>query len=187
MFDIGDDLKLWGRIRTGDILALKVLHDRYYYQLFLYTRKLFHNNQGNEEAVSDCFIKIWTKRHEIEIERSVKAYLFLMVRNNMIDILRKSRGIIQLEDLRSLDLPDEETNVELDQFSRLYEAMERLPKQRRKILELAVFESLKYTQIAAKLNISVNTVKTQMGRAYRFLKEELDAKSLQLFFMLRIR
>ena len=182
-----DDLKLWQKIRVGDTLALKVLHDRYYYQLYLYTRKLFHNNQGSEDAVSDCFIKLWTKRHEIEIEKSVKAYLFLMVRNSMIDLIRKSKGTIHTEDLRSLDLPDEETIIELDQYARLYQVMERLPEQRRKILELAVFESLKYAQIATKLNISINTVKTQMGRAYRFLKEELDPKSLQLFFMLRNR
>ena len=180
-----EDLIIWGRIKAGDALALKVLHDRYYYQLFLYTRKLFHNNQGSEEAVSDCFIKLWTRRQDIEIERSVKSYLFLMVRNSMIDLIRSSKGTLHLEDLKSLDLPNEETIFELDQFARLYQAIERLPEQRRKILELAVFESLKYTQIAVRLSISVNTVKTQIGRAYRFLKEELDPKSLQLLFMFR--
>jgi RNA polymerase sigma-70 factor (ECF subfamily) len=74
---------------------------------------------------------------------------------------------------------------ELDQYARLYSALEKLPEQRRRILELAVFESCTYAQIAERLGISVNTVKTQMGRAYRFLKEELDPKSINLLFMLR--
>jgi RNA polymerase sigma-70 factor (ECF subfamily) len=83
------------------------------------------------------------------------------------------------------ELPDEESENELDNFSRLYGALEKLPEQRRRILELAIFESCTYAQIAEKLQISVNTVKTQIGRAYRFLKEELDPKSMQLMFILR--
>jgi len=63
--------------------------------------------------------------------------------------------------------------------------LEKLPEQRRRILELAVFESFTYAQIAEKLQISINTVKTQIGRAYRFLKEELDPRSIQLLFLLK--
>jgi hypothetical protein len=68
-----DDLTLWKKIRNGDTQALKVLHDRYFYQLYLYAKKIYHNQQGLDEAVSDCFIKLWSKRNEIMIERSVKA------------------------------------------------------------------------------------------------------------------
>jgi hypothetical protein len=50
-----DNLKLWEKIKAGDARALKALHDRYYYHLFLFTRKLFHNNQGCEEAVSEQY------------------------------------------------------------------------------------------------------------------------------------
>jgi RNA polymerase sigma-70 factor (family 1) len=180
-----DDLTLWKNIREGNTQALKVLHDRYYYQMYLYAEKLYHNQIGLEEAVSDCFIKLWTKRNDILIEHSVKSYLFLMLRNGLIDLIRKKRDIILLEVSSIPDLPDSETLNELDQYARLYSALEKLPEQRRRILELAVFESCTYAQIADRLGISVNTVKTQMGRAYRFLKEELDPKSINLLFMLR--
>lgn len=179
-----EDLKLWDRIRGGDTVALKLLHDRYYYQLYLYAKKTFQREKELEEAVSDCFIRIWTRRQEINIDRSVKSYLFLILRNNLIDLHRKSKGITHPEELSGIDLPEEEMMQELDQYARLYKVLDRLPEQRRYILELAVFESDSYAVIAAKLGISINTVKTQMGRAYRFLREELDPKSLQLFFML---
>ncbi len=184
---MNEDLKLWERIKAGDTLALKMLHERYYYQLYFYAQKSFHNEEGIDEAVSDCFIKLWTKRSEISIIRSVKSYLFLILRNNLIDIHRKKKGITHLEDLKYADFPDEETLVDLDQFAKLYQALEKLPEQRRRILELAVFESLSYAQIAEKLQISINTVKTQIGRAYRFLKEELDPKTIQLFLMIRTK
>ena len=182
-----DDLTLWTNIRNGDTKALKVLHDRYYYQMCLYAKKIYHLQNGLDEAVSDCFIKLWMKRKDIVIERSVKSYLFLMLRNGLIDLIRKKTGIILLEVNSLPELPDNETLTDLDHYARLYTALEKLPEQRRRILELAVFESYTYAQIAEKLQISVNTVKTQIGRAYRFLKEELDPKSINLLFMLQAK
>ena len=179
-----EDLKLWEKIKDGDALALKLLHNRYYYQLHLYARKLYHNHDGLDEAISDCFIKLWTKRNDLIISRSVKSYLFLILRNGLIDNIRKKNDTILFEAGSFPELPDDETQNELDHYAKLYLALEKLPDQRRRILELAVFESYTYAQIAEKLHISVNTVKTQIGRAYRFLKEELDPKSLQLFFIL---
>jgi RNA polymerase sigma-70 factor (ECF subfamily) len=107
-----------------------------------------------------------------------------MLRNGLIDILRRKDHTLYFEEGSIPDLPDEEMHEELDRYAKLYSTLEKLPEQRRRILELAVYESFSYAQIAERLHISVNTVKTQMGRAYRFIKEELDPKSLQLFFML---
>lgn len=180
-----DDLTLWKNIREGDAQALKELHDRYYYQMCLYALKMYHCQNGMDEAVSDCFIKLWTKRIEIVIERSVKSYLYLMLRNSLIDLTRKKNGTILLEINALPELPDNEAQNEYDNYARLYKALEKLPEQRRRILELAVFESFTYAQIAEKLQISINTVKTQIGRAYRFLKEELDPRSIQLLFLLK--
>lgn len=180
-----DDLKLWERVRNGDVSAIKILHDRYYYQLYLYAKGIYHNPSILDEAVSDCFIKLWTKRTDLVITKSVKAYLFMMLHHNLIDILRRKDITIHFDEGSFPELPDEESQNDLDKYARLYIALGKLPEQRRKILELAVFESYSYAQIAEKNKISINTVKTQIGRAYRFLKEELDPKSLQLLFMIK--
>jgi Sigma-70 region 2 len=76
-----EDLKLWRKIGLGDTTAVKALHDKYYYQLYLYGKKICHNSAVLDEVVSDCFIKLWTRRNELLIDRSLKAYLFLMLRN----------------------------------------------------------------------------------------------------------
>jgi RNA polymerase sigma-70 factor (ECF subfamily) len=102
-----------------------------------------------------------------------------MLRNGLIDRTRKKTGII-LVDFMSITEPADILEVDdFDYNDLLYKALEKLPEQRRRILELAVFESFSYAQIAGKLQISVNTVKTQIGRAYRFLKEELDSERTQ--------
>jgi len=179
-----DDWEIWEQIRQDDTQALKMLHNRYFSQMNLYARKIAGDHYPAEEIVSDCFIKLWTRRKVILIERSVKSYLFLMLRNGLIDELRKKK-VKQISPETIPELPDGELHEAFDFYDKLHLALEKLPAQRRCILEMAAFDSFTYAQIAEKLHISVNTVKTQMGRAYRFLKEELDPKTFQLFLLFR--
>ena len=178
------DNHLWENIKRGDKQALKELHDRYFYQMCLYAFKNTDNSGLAEELVSDCFIKIWENRKKIEINTSVKHYIFLMLRNSIVDYHRRKR--IVTDQLDVIPEPaDEAFFDEQLEYARLYAALKKLPEQRRKILEMAVFDSMTYQQIAEKLDISKNTVKTQMGRAYRFLKETLDPKDFLLFLVCR--
>ncbi len=180
-----DDQSIWSRIVGGDVVALRNLHDKYYYQLWLWASKHTHNETLAEELVADCFIKLWERREHILIEKSLKSYLYLMLRNQMVSQHRKSKKQIVFNSENLPDLPDETTINNQDFYADLYRAIQKIPEQRRTILELAVFDSLTYNEIATRLNISVNTVKTQMGRAYLFLKEELDPKNFLLFSLLQ--
>jgi len=180
-----DDQSIWSKIVSGDVVALRNLHDKYYYQLWLWASKHTHNETLAEELVADCFIKLWERREHILIEKSLKSYLYLMVRNQMVSEHRKTKKMLVFTSENLPDLPDETTINNQDFYADLYRAIQKIPEQRRKILELAVFDSLTYNEIAARLNISVNTVKTQMGRAYQFLKEELDPKNFLLFSLLQ--
>jgi RNA polymerase sigma factor, sigma-70 family len=176
-----DDQQIWSRVVSGNVDALQILHDRYYYQLWLWASKYTRDKKLSEELVSDCFIKLWERRQFIIIEKSIKSYLYLMLRNQIVSLSRKSKGILFVGLDALPDIPDEDEVARHEYYSTLYKAIQRMPEQRRRILELAAFESFTYKQIADQLNISVNTVKTQMGRAYQFLKEELDPNHFLLF------
>ena len=176
-----EDKRLWKYIKTGDKQALNKLHEKYFHQMCLYAHKSTDNSGIVEELVSDCFIKIWENRNKINIKISVKNYIFLILRNSIIDYFRKKQ--IHQETIDDFpEITDESYFDEQKDYALLYKALENLPEQRRRILELAVFESLSYKQIADKLNISRNTVKTQITRAYRFLKELLDPKDFYLLY-----
>lgn len=179
-----DDKAIWENIRRGSKPALKQLHDNYFNQMCLYACKSTKDSATVEELVSDCFIKLWENRKKIEIQSSVKHYLFLMLRNAVIDHHRKKRYLT--ESLSEIADPGSETLFdEQQQYATLYTAIEKLPLQCRRILELAAFDSLSYDQIAEKLHISRNTVKTQMARAYRFLREKLNPKDFLFFCYFR--
>jgi len=175
-----DDQDIWGKIVNGDVDALRILHDKYYYQMWLWACKYSRNETLAEELVSDCFIRLWERRQNILIEKSLKSYLYLMLRNLIVSHARKSKHELVISSDNLPDIPDEVTISNQDFYAALYRAIQKIPGQRRKILELAAFESLTYKEIASQLDISVNTVKTQMGRAYQFLKEELDPNNFLL-------
>jgi RNA polymerase sigma-70 factor (family 1) len=181
-----EDSFLWKDIKRNDKKALRKLHEKYFYQMCLYASKTVHENSGlAEELVSDCFIKLWENRRKIEIQYSVKHYLFLMLHNGIIDHFRKKRLFIEP---LSEDYPatgDEKFFDDQKQYALLYLAEKKLPDQCRKVLELAIFESLTYQQIAEKLQVSKNTVKTQIGRAYKHLREMLDPRDFNFFLLVK--
>ncbi|QGY42219.1 sigma-70 family RNA polymerase sigma factor [Maribellus comscasis] len=178
-----EDKRLWEHIKYGDKKALKKLHDKYFKQMCLYTQKSVTDTSVVEELVSDCFIKLWENRAKININSSVKHYIFFILRNSVVDYYREKRPIT--ESIENIPEPaNEEYFDEQKQYAKLYDLIQKLPDQRKKIIELAVFDSLTYNEIAKKLNITKNTVKTQIGRAYRFFKENLDPKDFYLFYFL---
>jgi RNA polymerase sigma-70 factor (ECF subfamily) len=82
--------------------------------------------------------------------------------------------------------PAEEYDLEKEEtISHIKNLIYELPEQRRKILELAAFYGKTYQEIAEMLDISVNTVNTQMSRAYRFLRDNLSKDELLLLFFFR--
>jgi len=185
---IVEDIYIWKEIKQNSKKALRRLHDKYFHQMYLYASKSTNGNKGlSEELVSDCFIKLWEDRKKIEIHDSVKHYLFLMLRNHIIDHHRKKRPLTEPLDQDFMAPGDEKFFDDQKQYARLYLALKKLPDQCRKVLELAIFESLTYQEIAEKLHISKNTVKTQMGRAYKYLREMLDPKDFNFFLLVRKR
>lgn len=178
----------WEKIRNGDKAVFDQLFDVYYYPLCSFVSNYINNNQLVEDIVVDCFAQIWEKRTTLHITSSLQNYLITIVKNATISYLRKHR--LQFADVEHLaDSIVEENETSLDEvgiLNQLAQAVNKLPEQRRRILKMAAYEGKSYPQIAKELGISVNTVKTQMSRAYKFLKEELKVSNRTIFFLLSL-
>lgn len=183
----------WNKIKAGDKQAFKLFFDEYYSSLCLYANSVLDDFELSQDIVSDCFVRIWERKDKIQIKTSIEKYVLLSVRNSIYSYLRspRSRKIdIELILRRLENTPIEEYDIEKEEtIQRVYKLIEELPEQRRRILEMATFKGMSYKDIAKKLNISVNTVKTQLSRAYRFLREKLmyDSIILWLFFRNKIK
>lgn len=164
-----------GLVRRNDFQAFEKLFHHFYKPLFRYALKYVGSPMVAEEVVSDVFFKIWKNRERITIQDSLQAYLFKSVRNQSLDYLKSQAHLRNNHEEIPLHLengyanPEEEIIAE-ELNQQIENAIETLPPQCRVIFRLSRDNGLKYKEIAEKMNLSVKTVETQMGRALKQLR-----------------
>lgn len=166
-----------------------MLFKSYYQPLCQYAHSFLRDKDEAEEVVQSAFINIWDKREGISIQTSIKSYLYRMVRNACLNVI-KHRRVIKEHEAHETALGEPVYEgatqgvmaTELERKITL--ALKELPEQCRLVFQLSRFEELKYAEIADQLNISVKTVENHMGKALRIMREQLkDYLPLVLIFM----
>jgi RNA polymerase sigma-70 factor (ECF subfamily) len=182
-----DEKNIFRKIREDDREAFKNLFDTYYASLCHYASHYLNDDALSEEVVQELFVKIWEKRKSLDIDSSVKNYLFRSVRNGSLnqiqhDKVRQLHGRKLKEALMSED-PAADYLIPPEMILKLEEGIESLPEKRREIFRLSREEGLKYREIAEKLQISVKTVEVQMGLALKNLRQKIGSFVLLLFLI----
>lgn len=181
----------------GDEETYILLFREYYVSLCTYARRYVGRKDIAEEIVSETFMKIWENRNTINIESSVKAYLFQAVCNNSLNYLRKLKKAHRMEaffqDAESYNIGFAETLDETDEQSflignitqKIEEAMSQLPPQQQKAFRLKRQEGKKIREIASLMGLSVKTVEMHLSKATLKLQKKLkDYLPSFLLFML---
>jgi RNA polymerase sigma-70 factor (ECF subfamily) len=165
-------------LATGDITAFEMLFKTYYKPLCNYAYTFIPDKDEAEEIVQSTFLSVWEKRTTLQIQTTVKPYLYAMVRNACLNVIKhekiKQRHVgeeLALGERHSESVAQYVYTSELEK--QIHKAMEKLPEQCRLVFKLSRFEELKYAEIAGQLNISVKTVENQMGKALRIMRDQL--------------
>lgn len=173
-----NDPTLTAALRQGDETAFDYLFRALYAPLVRYTTGLTDGDPDEaEDLVQQAFVRLWDQRATLDVQHSLKAYLYRTVHNAALNRLRAARTRDRYTDHQTRQMEDQytpaasESGSELQQ--RLKAALDKLPPQCRQVFELSRFEELKYREIAEHLGISIKTVETQMGKALRLLRHEL--------------
>lgn len=162
-------------LKRGDKSIFEEVYREYYIPLCYYSLKYVESIEDSEEIVQDLFLKLWEKHDELEINSSLKAYLYRAVQNYALNYLNrkktKEKYVLQHE-WKSPNTTDSGLHqLEVDELRLiLRHALLKLPEKRRRIFELSRFDGMKYGKIALKLSISVKTVETQMTKALKYLR-----------------
>ncbi|TKG94949.1 RNA polymerase sigma-70 factor [Puteibacter caeruleilacunae] len=177
------DIKCACKLRNGDLEAFRTLFDNYYQSLCVYACNQGVDEKTAEDVVQEVFLNIWEKRSKVKIEESVKAYLFNSVRNRLYNLFKRDKikaGIlIKLKYDSQFDYSENE--YEQDEFrSILFKCIDELPPRCGEVFSLSRFEKEKQSVIAAKLGVSVNTVKAQLGKALSLVRACLDSKYVKI-------
>lgn len=180
------EITIFQQIKTGDETAFSRLFDHYYVPMCFFAVKFLNDLDISRSVVQQVFVDLWIKREKLNVEHSVKSYLFQCVRNRSIDYLRQQKSNIQISESTEemLTAPFYDMIEESEMYSHVNTTINQLPEKCREIFILCRQDGLKYSEIARKLNISVKTVEMQMGIALKKIRSSLiDSQLINLFYI----
>ena len=174
------------KLKEGDSFAFEVLFCKYRNKVKGFAVKIVPTQVDPEEIVQEVFVKLWLKKESIDPTKDFQAYLFMIAKNLVLDHLKSAvnRRLYfvgeQIQHDLLMDETEENQPVE-DMEARLQKLIDQIPERRREIFFLSRFEGLSYRQIAERLNISENTVDSQIRNALAFLRKEFRKYAVLVF------
>ncbi len=173
-------------IQQGSYSAFERVFKKFYQPLCRFALGYLKDIDASEELVQQVFFNFWEKHEFIIIQTSLKSYLFQAVRNASLNTLKHEQ--VKANAHVELSIENESSTsyeVEQNELSDQIElTIAKMPTERQKIFRMSRFEELKYKEIAKELNISIKTVENQMGKALKYLREELaHFLTLLIFFL----
>ncbi len=136
-----------------------------------------------KDIVHDAFLLLWNKRKCLNPVYPVKSYLFVLAQHKALNYLRHL-SVVKTSEYELETLFDSAAG-ELDEHEkrlvRLEEQLCLLSEMQHDVLIKCVVEGKKYKEVAEELGISLNTVKTHLARALKFLRNELQDRVIMFF------
>jgi len=171
------EIELLNLLKQGSSLAFKELYRQYAHRVFSFAKKYENNIQECEGIVQTVFLKLWENRSQLNADQSLKAYLFKLTKNILINRIKKNlhknEYTTYLKNNPML-LQEPYHDINYRELTRIVEQIiDSMPERRRRIFLLSRNEGLTYKEIAEKLNITENTVDTQVRNALNYLREQL--------------
>lgn len=176
------DSALVERMMAGDESALSDLYDRYSGMLFAMLVRVLRDPQAAEEILQDLFLQLWRGAARFDANRgSLPAWLMVIGRNRALSRLRTREHREVPEDIEAFpaNAVPSPVNIEDDAersllMEKLRTAMATLPAEQREAVELAYFEGMTQTEIAARTGSPLGTVKSRVRTAMQSLKQVFD-------------
>ncbi len=181
LLSLQDDSDLIQRLKRREAEAMGELYDRFGKIAFAVIVRIVRNSAVAEDLLQETFLKVWNRIEGFDDARSsLGPWVLTIARNRAIDYLRStdSRMAQNSCDLEKLERPRFFTDFEAnylsdDRIRTIRQAFTKLSENQRKVLELAYFEGLSQSEMAARLAEPLGTVKTWVRTALQLLRQEL--------------
>lgn len=160
------------RMARGDATALAELYDRHAGLVLGLALRIVRDRADAEDVVQEVFVQAWRTAGRYERRRgSPEAWLSVMARTRALDRLRRRAARREEPDDAA---PADTATPPLDEQLAIRDALQALSADQRQALELAFYEGLTHSEIAARLDQPLGTVKTRIRTAMMRLRDRLD-------------
>jgi RNA polymerase sigma factor (sigma-70 family) len=165
--------------KEGKRSAQKQLYDQYVSVMFAICLRYAKSQDEAEDLLQEGFLKVFQNINSFRQQGSLEGWIKRIMVNHALNHYKKTRKSLFFEDvdeineLEILDRDEENELTEPIQPEKLLEFIQSLPEGYKMVFNLYVFENYGHKEIAATLNISENTSKTQLMKARRHLQKKV--------------
>lgn len=164
------------RIRNGDKHAFEKVYWDYSDDLYRLALKFLKDPQLADDAIQDLFIQLWVNRKKLDPEKSLKAFLFISLKNHVLNMKKTYRRRIirqfeYMDNNKSITDKTDDTIIQSDYLKIYNKGLKKLPLLKRQVYELKRVSRFSNDEIAARLGLSVNTVKSHYYLAKKSMRD----------------
>jgi RNA polymerase sigma-70 factor (ECF subfamily) len=180
------DEELMGLVREGEMAAFEVIYDRHSRVAFSLAYRICGTRSSAEDVVQEAFLALWRSGARYDRTRgSVRTWVLGIVHNRAIDALRRNvvhdrRRASDDGIAERLEAP-ERTDAEVaqrDEAREIRVALQALPEEQSRVIELAYYGGFTHTEIAEMLNAPVGTIKGRMRLGLEKLRGALEGSGM---------
>jgi RNA polymerase sigma-70 factor, ECF subfamily len=183
--EVSLDATLMQQLLRRDVSAFEELYERHSRIVYSLVLRILRQGSTAEEVVQDIFLQLWRNSSRYDTSRPFVPWLLTLARNRALDHLRlkserQRRREEQTEEFPQIAAAAPEYEKVLDEkrrAERVRALIGSLPAAQKKAIELAYFEGLSHSEIAASLNEPLGTVKSWIRNGLMRLKEGLQPTS----------
>jgi RNA polymerase sigma-70 factor, ECF subfamily len=183
--EVSPDATLMQQLLRRNVSAFEELYERHSRIVYSLVLRILRQGSTAEEVVQDVFLQLWRNSSRYDTSRPFVPWLLTLARNRALDHLRlkserQRRREEQTEEFPQIASAAPEYEKALDEgrrAERVRALIGSLPAAQKKAIELAYFEGLSHSEIAAALNEPLGTVKSWIRNGLMRLKEGLQATS----------
>lgn len=175
-----DDLELKQlvlRIKSGDRTAFSALFEHFQQSIFNFIVYKTGDNDLSEDILQETFLKIWRNREQLDDTLSIKSYLFTMANNAAMNHFRHQEVVYSHQakfQCEAEDRSPEDILKSKEFYAQILGAIEKLPEKTRITFMLSRFEDLSYKEITERMDVSIKTVESHMGKALVLIRNKLE-------------
>lgn len=172
------DQELLLLVAQGDQAGFKMLHDKYWDDIYPVALGLLKSPDLAMDALQEVFIRLWDRRNELPDIASFRSFLFISVRNEIISQLRKAKRRQHYHTDYGQQVhryfADADARIRTTDTAKiLHDAIQQLPDMQRKVLELSRQHGLNHQEIATELGIDKKAVTNAITRALNNIRGHL--------------
>ncbi|OOG69819.1 hypothetical protein B0E44_11720 [Flavobacterium sp. A45] len=172
---LNHDTVIINRLRNGDKQALTELYNEFWQLLFVSSYNVIKDKELCEDIIQDIFMNIWNNREKLEINISLKGYLYACARYQVFNQFKKNKNKVHVEFLDDLDKRFQHSTPETQMMheelvQQISSIIETLPEKCQLVYKLSRDEQLSHKEIAARLDISTKTVENHITKALQVIR-----------------